>query len=549
MLGRRIHTFGTLAFSAALLGITLSVACGGDDSDTNTVSGAVTSNASAQSADSSSSLSGSGGSTLQFMDGPMTGTGTGGDMSMASSSSGMGEGGTGTATYSKDFVVAGTAMTDSVQVYDVAVDGLGNIVVAGSLRGTIDFDGAGATPPVSSQGNTDFNAFVAKFDKDGVLMWIKVAGANDPQTANSVAIDKDNRVGVCGTFRGSVNWGGNQLTVQDNQYTDAYAVVFDAAGAHVASQRYGANSLGKSDLCSGAAFDPTGNLVITGQFQGSMNFGATTVGDNNGDFKIYLAKLTPNAATKGFTEVFAKAFASPGVTTMGLTVAVDATGDIALGGFSESAISFGLPSLTPKYPDIKQAVVARFASDGKTKFQRMLHSEGESQVNSVAFHTNGDLLVGGVFKTSIDLGGGPLAASGANNDAFVGRFDKTDKLLHAVRIGDGQSDELNDLAVDPAGFPVFGGSFQGSPVINSKTTLMAKGLRDGLVVKLANDDAHGYWGFGFGDTDFQEVKGIAVDKLGNVVFAGSFKGTLDLGGGTRVAPNGSQALFVGRFLP
>jgi hypothetical protein len=546
----RLNTFGTLAFTAALLGITLPVACGGDDTDTSVVTGSTgtgTSNATGQSADSAGTMAGTGGSTLQFIDGPMTGAGTGGDMS--SSSTGMGEGGTGVVTYAKDFVVTGTTMTDSVQVYDVAVDGLGNIVVVGSFRGTIDFDGAGATPAVSSANNTDFNAFVAKFDQDGVLTWVKAAGTNDPQTANAVAIDKDNRVGVCGTFRGSMNWGGNALTVQDSQYTDAYAVVFDQAGTHIASQRYGANSLGKSDLCSGAAFDPVGNLVITGQFQGSMNFGATTVGDNNGDFKIFLAKITPNAVTKAFTEVFAKAYASPGVAALGETVTVDATGDIALGGFSEGPISFGGPSLTPKYPGIQQSVVARFDSKGMTKFQLMLHSEADSRVTSVAFHTNGDLIVGGVFKKSIEFGGGPLAAVGANNDAFVARFDKTNKLLHAVRIGDGKSDELNDLAVDPAGFPVFGGSFQGSPVINSKTTLMAQGLRDGLVVKLANDDAHGYWGFGFGDTDFQEVNGIAVDKLGNVVFAGSFKGAIDLGVGTRVAPNGSQGLFVGKFLP
>lgn len=551
MLDRRAQTFGPLVLCSALVGVALPVACGGD-SDTNVVTGASASNGAGPTSGSQAmgagGMSGTGGSTLQFMDGPMTGVGSGGDMSMASSSSGMGEGGTGMAVYAKDFVVAGTTANDVVQVYDIAVDKVGNIVVVGSFQGNIDFDGAGATPAITSKGG--FDAFVAKFDKDGVLQWVKAAGTNDPQTANSVTIDKDNRIGVCGTFRGSLNWGGNQLQVQDSQYSDAFAVVFDTLGTHIASQRYGANSLGKSDLCNGAAFDATGNLVITGQFQGSIGFGTTTVGDNNGDFKIYLAKLTPNMGTKGFNEVFAKAYASPGVAAMGQAVTVDlASGDIALGGFTEGPISFGGAALTPKYASIRQAFVARFDGTGQTKFNALLHSEGESQSNSVAFHTNGDLVVGGVFKKSIDLGGGALAAIGASNDAFVGRFDKTNKLVFGVRIGDGKADDLTDIVVDPAGFPVFGGSFQGTPVINSKTTLMANGIRDGLVVKLANDDGHGYWGFGFGDVDFQEVKGVATDPSGNVYFAGTFKGTIDLGGGTRVAPNGSQALFVGKFLP
>jgi hypothetical protein len=551
MLGLRRNSFGTLAFSSAVLGIALPIACGGDDTGP-VVAGSTTAAETGTTSQSGSSMMGVGGSTLQFMDGPMT-AGSGGDISTtATASTGTGEGGTGMVKYAWDFTFGGTTANDAVSAYDVAVDKVGDIVVVGSFRGNIDFDGPGPNGAVASKG--DFDAYIAKYTNKGALVWLKTAGVNDPQTANSVTIDKDNRIGVCGTFRGSVNFGGNNLQVFDGQYSDAFAVVFDAAGNHIASQRYGGSTLGKSDLCAGATFDPVGNLIITGQSQGQVNFGTTAVGENNGDFKIYLAKLAPNAGTKGFSEVFAQAFVSAGVASRGQTVATSADGDIALGGWTEGPIKMGGVTMTPKTPGVRQAVVARYDSNGLAKFTRMFLSDGESQVNSVVFHSNGDMIVGGIFRLSIDFDGDgpnpPIMASGASNDAFVARFDKTNKLVYGVRVGDPASDELNDIAVDAGGFPVFAGSFQGNPFINSQATLMSKGLRDGMVVKLAPDDGHGFWGFGFGDSDFQEARGVTIDSLGNVVFAGQFKGTVDLGSGIpKIAPNGSQSVFVGSLLP
>ncbi|MBM4360680.1 MAG: hypothetical protein FJ096_21440 [Deltaproteobacteria bacterium] len=549
MLGIRRSSFGTLAFTSALLGIALPVACGGDESSTLTTSGTTVSSADTGTTSQAASMMGAGGSTLQFMDGPMT-AGAGGDIATvatATASTGTGEGGTGTVKYGWDMAFGGTNAMDVVSAYDVAVDKNGDIIVVGSFRGNIDFDGNGASGPVASKG--DFDAFIAKYSSTGMLKWLKTAGAGDPQTANAVTVDKDNRVGVCGTFRGAVNFGGNNLQVNDGQYSDAFAVVFDSDGNHIASQRYGGNTLGKSDLCAGAAFDATGNLIITGQSQGQVNFGTTAVGDNNGDFKIYLAKLTPNMGTKGFNEVFAKAFVSPGVSSQGSAVANSMEGDIALGGSTEGPIQLGGVTLTPKTAGVQQAIVGRYDATGAAKFTKMFLSEGNSQVTSVAFHTNGDMLVGGTFRDSIDFGNGPVMATGPANDVFVARFDKSNKLVYGVRIGDAATDDLSDLALDSAGFPVFAGSFQGTPTINSKTTLMAKGLRDGMVVKLAPDDGHGYWGLGFGDTDFQEARGIAVNAQGSVIFVGNFKGTVDFGGGLRIAPNGSQSAFIGSLLP
>ena len=542
MLVSQRNLLGTLAFASALGGVVFSVACSGGDTNPIKVSGSSSDSASSQ----STTMMGTGGSSLQFMAGPMNGTG--GDMSMSSvSSTGSGEGGTGQVTYGWDVTYGGNTANDSVAVYDLAVDKLGNIIIAGAFRGTIDFDGPGAAPATVSKG--DFDAFVAKYDNNGAFKWVKAAGDGAAQTANSVAVDKNNRVGLCGSFRGSVNFGTpTALQVQDSQYTDAYAVVLDDAGNHVASKRFGVGA-GRQDSCSATAFDSVGNLLISGQYQGQINFGGPQdlVAPSPGGFRMYLAKLAPTAG--GFTELFAKTYGAAGTTTQGLAVMASPDGDIAVAGWTDGAINFGGATLTPKVGEQRRAVVARLDGSGTPKFNQFFESDGDSQVSAIAFHSNGDLLVGGSFKASIDFGAGAVKAVGPSDDVFVARFDKTNKLLHGVRQGDKSSDQLYDLAVDQAGFPVYVGSFQGTVDINSKTQLVGKGIRDGFVVKLANDDAHGYWGYGFGDALLQEARGVGVDGQGNVIFAGNFQGTIDLGGGLRTAANSSQALFIGSFLP
>lgn len=542
MLQTRRHAFASLAFASALLGVILPVACGGGD-ETNSIK--VSTSSADTTTTGSPQASGSGGSTLQFMDGPMTGSG--GEMTTAMSSSGTGEGPIGKVTYAFDYTFGGNGQNDAANAYDVAIDKLGNIVVAGNFKGTIDFDGMGPTSPVASKGG--FDVFVAKYDSKGALKWLKIAGDGSDQVATSVAVDKDGRVGFCGSFRGGMNFGGNTIMVLDQQYTDAYAVVLDGDGNHVASQRFG-DGFGNSDSCSGVAFDPTGNLVMAGQYQNKVTFVTVTLNaPGAGDFPIYLAKLTANPVGKNFTAVFAKSFGTTAFISQGLSVAVAADGDIALGGTTEGPISFGGATLTPKNFPLAQAVVARFDAMGTAKYNQILESTGESQVSAVAFHSNGDLVIGGHFKKTIDLGAGPVAGVGANNDVFVARLDKNNKLLFAETFGDGKSDELYDLAIDPAGFPVFVGTFQGDVTINSMTTFQGKGIRDGMVVKVAADDGHGYWGHAFGDPEFQEARGVAIDGSGNVIYVGSFKGTVDLGGGIRVAPNGSQSFAIGSLLP
>jgi hypothetical protein len=480
--------------------------------------------------------------------GGSTGTGEGG----TGGSGGAGEGGTGVLTCQWDVAYGGTTQNDSVTVNDVALDKSDNIIAVGSFKGSIDFDGPGGLPPSSSVDTKD-DIFIAKYDNKGKLIWRKTFAAAQIQTATAVAIDANNNIGVCGYYFGTLNFGGGSLVNPDNMYPDLYAVVFTAAGAHVASARYGVG-LYQTDHCYDIAFAADNDVLITGKFQSKINFGK---GDQSatggpGDHDIFLAKLKP--VGPGFTEQFSKIYGSGNALNQeGHALAVAPNGDIGIAGFSDGPIDFGGGALTPPSisPTPTQPVVARLDPSGNQKWAKLLPSgqggSDNAEGRGIAFHGNDDLVFGGVYRTQIDTGKSILIGSGAANDVFVVRYDLGGNPLWGVRVGDNQSDELTAIAVDQAGFPIFTGKFQGTVFINSKTTLVGKGSFDLSLIRLAGDDGHGYSALGVGDAQYQDATSVAIDSNGNAVLVGNFSGAIDLGGGLKTAPSSSQAFFIASF--
>src|SRR5262249_44202794 len=118
-------------------------------------------------------------------------------------------------------------------VYSMAVDGSGNVVVAGEFLGTVDFGGGGLT-------SMGYDLFVAKYGADGTHLWSKRFGSSDEDLATSVAVDGSSDVIVKGRFTGSVDFGGGPLT--SPQYGGGFVAKYDASGTHLWSKQIGSYS-------------------------------------------------------------------------------------------------------------------------------------------------------------------------------------------------------------------------------------------------------------------------------------------------------------------
>jgi len=169
----------------------------------------------------------------------------------------------------------------SQTVMAVAVDALRNVIVAGYFSGAIDFGGGAIT----SAGNAD--VFAAKLDPGGAHLWSKRFGDASNQYATSVAVDASDNIIIGGHFGGSVNFGGKALTSEGDM--DIFIAKLGSDGSHILSGCFGNEN---AQEISSIEVDAAGNMIITGQFYGAVNFGGSTLA-SAGERDVFIAKFAP----------------------------------------------------------------------------------------------------------------------------------------------------------------------------------------------------------------------------------------------------------------
>jgi hypothetical protein len=70
---------------------------------------------------------------------------------------------------------------------------------------------------------------------------------------------------------------------------DIFVAKYSASGSHLWSKRFGGSS---SDLGNAIAVDGSGNVFVTGYFQNTIDFGAGPLA-SNGALDLFLTKLSP----------------------------------------------------------------------------------------------------------------------------------------------------------------------------------------------------------------------------------------------------------------
>jgi len=140
------------------------------------------------------------------------------------------------------------------------------------------------TTTINSAGNEDI--FLAKFNAAGGVSWAKSAGGTDYDQAHSVAVDAVGNAYVTGYFTRTATFGDKSLT-SDNNSRDIFVTKFNSAGDVLwAKQAGGADD----DYGKSVSLDASGTIYITGSFRGTVTFGSTTLLSSGND-DIYLWKI------------------------------------------------------------------------------------------------------------------------------------------------------------------------------------------------------------------------------------------------------------------
>jgi PKD repeat protein len=326
--------------------------------------------------------------------------------------------------------------TDNDSAYTVTVDGSGNTIVGGVIRGTVTV-APGKT--LVSAGGADW--FVAKFDPAGTCLWAKRMGGTADDAVDAVTADANGNVIVTGRFAGSASFGGTANLVA-NGTNDMAVAKYGADGSHIWSKRFGGQY---DDAPSAAAVDTAGNVYFTGYFRGTCDFGGLPLTvPFTSDLDVFVAKLDPAG-----NHLWSKNFTNDG-NERGYAIAVDGGGNVAVTGYFSNGVNFGGTTLM-SLNAMTDIFVARFTTAGVHSWsKRFGASDGSESGYGVVMDSSGNVLVTGYALKAVDFGGGSLTALGGT-DAFVAKYAATSGAhMWSRRIGGPANDYGYGITVNPS---------------------------------------------------------------------------------------------------
>jgi hypothetical protein len=286
----------------------------------------------------------------------------------------------------------------------VAVGPTGNVILGGYFAGSIAFN---VTYTASA-----FDGFLVELDPDGQPLWsARLGGAGDDKLW-SLAIGPSGEIAAAGTFNGThhcttqlpptckVSAGGD----------DVFVRVYTAGGTLQSVHAFGST---EHQGANGVAVDSAGKILLTGQFQGTLDFGDGSAPLNAATTrsKAFLAKLDP----MGTGVLWSHAFGDTDNDHRGIAVAVDAADQPVMAGSFEGTIAFDVVLSSAGGTDV---FVAKLDPDGQSLWSRSYGNLANQQAQGVAYDPEGNVLLTGGFEGVLDFGGGGVV-SGGSYDLFL----------------------------------------------------------------------------------------------------------------------------------
>lgn len=360
----------------------------------------------------------------------------------------------------------------------------------------------------------------------------QIDSTNAADTANGIAVGADGSTYVVGTTAGDLGAQG-----VDPANNDVFLTKYDPAGNLVWTERLGAPTDGAG---YGVAVDMDGNVIVTGQVRGTLTTQAT-----GGNLDTFVTKFDSTGQ-----ELWTRQ-AGPFADDAGLSIGVDATGNIFVAGYARSALD-----ATQTHGGGLDATLIKLDGDGTLVYNRNFGDAGDEQHTAIkvsggnvylagmddgvgfvrryadgaataqdwetAFTVNaggavtgldldasGDVYVTGTTSNA-GLFGAPVNAHQGGTDAFVAKLSGADGTVsYGTYVGSTADDQGFALSIDPATQEVYlTGETAGT--LAGETS---SGITDGFVVKLDGAGAES-WRHQFGGGFDQRGTSIAFASTG-----------------------------------
>jgi hypothetical protein len=296
----------------------------------------------------------------------------------------------------------------------VSADHHGGVYIAGSTLGTLSAPGIG-----------DEDAYLAKYNEAGDLLWTRQFGSTKDDNALHVAADGMGSVFVSGLTRGNV--GGPPLGDDD-----AFVAKFDEEGNQLWARQVATSS---EDGSESVAPDGLGNVFVAGYTRGNL------AGQQAHYEDAFVAKYDATGSLLWTRQFGVQQLI--GDRTSAYAVTADGSGNVYFAGEGSEGL-FGIDHA---------AIVAKLDGAGNLVWGKQLDLDDSAFGYGITYDGLGHLYVSG--RTPRNMGG-------HDDDAFVTKFDLDGNALWTLPLGSTAEDYGWAVTADPLGNVFFSGFTDGN---------------------------------------------------------------------------------------
>ncbi|MDX2173170.1 MAG: T9SS type A sorting domain-containing protein [Bacteroidota bacterium] len=336
---------------------------------------------------------------------------------------------------------------------DVVTDAAGNIYVCGIFTGTVDFD-----PSVTSVTLTSISvdAFVAKYDPMGNLLFVRKIGGFNIDGANCLVLDNSGNIYVAGYFTNTADFdpglGTFNLSATTSGINDIFVLKLNSLGNFVWAKKMGGTS---SDTPFSIGLKSNGNVIVVGEYRGTCDFdpGVTTFNlISNGSSDAFISELDNFG-----NFVSALSYGSVGNDKLH-SVTITSNDDVLLGGMFSGTVDID-PSATVYTLSSSGASDACILKlDNANNFNWALGFGGSNStdvVTNIKTDASFNVIATGQYNGTVDFDPGVgtfLLTSLGPSSGFILSISSDSNFLCAMSYGfSGNTVSPKGIALDPTG--------------------------------------------------------------------------------------------------
>ncbi|MEZ4885670.1 MAG: SBBP repeat-containing protein [Chitinophagales bacterium] len=365
---------------------------------------------------------------------------------------------------------AGSKAND--EAYGVDTDSDGNVYITGYFRDTIDFEGN----KLYAADLFDDDIFIAKYEADGTLAWVKQLGGTGSDIGYGIAVDAAGNAYVTGRFSerftAPIGDNGMPFTFISKGTFDIFVAKYDTNGQRMWIRQYGGDHY---DSAQAIVLDNDNHYYLTGFFNGTTKLGENSL-MSNGDFDLFAAKFDESG-----TVLWANN-AGGAYTDLGVAMDIDASGNAYITGSYEDTAYFGEETITSV--GSTDFYVAKLHTDGTFAWVRQGGGNDSDIGLGIAADANGNSHITGVFSEMFVIEEDTLEANSSNTGAiFLLQYNSEGVLQWTTNTTGGSYDEGTAIVIDENSNCYLTGSFSRSINIGGNI-LNSNGSSDLFVAKI-----------------------------------------------------------------